>query len=177
MAITIDRLTQIIHIPQADLTWVSGTIYELDTNWFRLQLKAIEASEEGMPWPDTHTHNTEYTVAGVTYARAFQIVAPYSVEFEDGQYTVKLTGSNNNIFDVDAGILVQNQVQVIPSNSAGLTSPGYTATDAARLRDVWAYKGFDATNPATFASNSVVVGGKTLVITDNGNGTYTVQPQ
>ena len=119
MAITIDWTTKVISVPQADLTLISGTLYELDTDWFRLQLKDIEDGE-GMPFPDTHRHNTEVTVAGTTYARTIEIINGYSVEFEDGQYSVRLVGSNNNIFDVENGILVQNQVQVIPTNSAGL---------------------------------------------------------
>jgi hypothetical protein len=73
-----------------------------------------------MCFEDTHIHNTEVTVAGTTFARTIEIIAPYSITFEDGQYTVILKGSNNNIFDVVNGILNQNQVQVVPTNSAGL---------------------------------------------------------
>ena len=118
--ISIDWATFVISVPQSYLTLVSGTFYTMDTNQFRLDLKAIEASTDGVTFLKTHTHNTEVTVAGTTFARAIEILAPYSVEFEDGQYTVQLLGSNNNIFDVQAGILAQNQVQVIPTNSAGL---------------------------------------------------------
>jgi hypothetical protein len=120
MAISINPLTYVIYIPQSDLTPVSGTLYSLDTNAFRLELKDWEDSEEGIVQPKTHNHNTEVTIVGTTYARAINILPPYSIEFEDGQYTVLLTGSNNNIFDVANGVLVQNQVQVIPNNSAGL---------------------------------------------------------
>jgi len=120
MAFTVNPLTYIISIPKTDLTFISGTLYELDTNDFRLQLKAWEASVEGMVQLVTHVHNTEVTVAGVVYARTVSILPPYSIEFEDGQYTVILKGSNNNIFDVASNILEQNQVQVIPTNSAGL---------------------------------------------------------
>jgi len=126
MAISIDPLTFIISVPQADLDLVSGTIYEMDTDAFRLELKAWEANGNGLDggqtFLKTHVHNTEVTVAGTTFARALEILPPYSVEFEDGQYTVILQGSNNNIFDVAGGILVQNQVQIISTNSAGLTS-------------------------------------------------------
>ena len=124
MAISVNWATKVISIPQADLTHVSGTIYELDTDWFRLQLKDLEDGEDGMPFPDTHVHNTEVTVAGITYARTVTIINGYTVTFEDGQYTIILTGSNNNIFDVANGILNQNQVQVIPTNSAGLVNVG-----------------------------------------------------
>lgn len=120
MALSVNPITYVITIPQADLTPVSGTLYELDTSAFRLELKSWEDSPEGIVQPKTHNHNTTVSVAGATYARAIVILAPYSIEFEDGQYTVILKNSNNNIFDVASGILVQNQVQVISTNAAGL---------------------------------------------------------
>ena len=120
MAISIDPATFIITVPKADLTLVTGTLYEMDTDAFRLELKDWEDSEVGIPFTDTHTHNTEVTVAGVTYARFIEMLSPYSVTFEDGAYSVRLEGSNNNIWDIENGILNQNQVQVIPTNSAGL---------------------------------------------------------
>ena len=84
-----------------------------------------------MPFPRTHTHNTEVTVVGTTFARSIQIRAPYSVEYEDGAYSVLLVGSNNNIFDVESGFLVQNTVQIIAQNSAGLiVNPDPTLSDA-----------------------------------------------
>jgi hypothetical protein len=120
VALTVDWGNRVINIPQSYLTPVSGTLYELDTDTFRLDLKNLEDDEVGMAFPDTHRHNTSVTVAGVTYARFIEIINGYSLTFEDGQYSVRLTGSNNNFFDVENGILNQNQVQVIPGNSAGL---------------------------------------------------------
>lgn len=124
MAFSVNPITHVITIPQADLTFISGTLYNHDTAAFRLALKSWEDSAEGIVQPKTHNHNTEITIAGVTYARAIEILAPYSIKYEDGAYTVKLINSNNNIFDVDNGILVQNQVQVIPTNSAGMVVVG-----------------------------------------------------
>ena len=119
--VTIDwGATNTIYIPQSFLTLVSGTLYELDTEALRLALKALEASEEGEPFPDTHARNAPYTIVGTTYAQSLEIIPPYSVLFEAGTYSVKLSGSNNNIFDVESGILQQNTVQVISNNSAGL---------------------------------------------------------
>ena len=119
---SIDWTTFVITIPQSYLTLVSGTFYSLDTDQFRRDLRDIEDNTDGIVHPITHNHNTEVTVAGTTLARQVLVLNPYSIEFEDGQYSVQLTGSNNNIFDVAAGILNQNQVQVIPGNSAGLTA-------------------------------------------------------
>lgn len=137
MAVTIDYATKIISVPQADLTFISGTLYEMDVDWFRQQLNTIADSEEGI-WADTtHTHNTEVTIAGTTFARQVEIINGYSVQFTpDSQWTVNLVGANTNLFDVAAGKLVQNQVQVVPSNSAGLVvtdTSGLTGTESAAL--------------------------------------------
>lgn len=121
MAISVNPATFVITIPQADLTFVSGTLYTLDTEAFREELRAWEDDEENIVFQKTHDHFTEYTVAGVTYARAIIMLAPYTIEFEDlghPGYTVALTGSNNNIFE--AGIIVTNHNSVIGQNAAGL---------------------------------------------------------
>ena len=79
------------------------------------------ASEQGMPFSHPIDHNPDYTVAGVTYAPKVEVLAPYSVEFSpSAAWSVELTESNNNLWDIGAGILTQNQVQVIPTNTAGL---------------------------------------------------------
>jgi hypothetical protein len=70
-----------------------------------------------------------------------EILNPYSNEFEDGQYTIVLKESNNNIFDVENGFLVQNQVQVIPTNSAGLQvvsiGSGLSPAEQQQLQDIF----------------------------------------
>ena len=137
MALSIDPVTKVVTIPKADLTLVTGTLYELDTNQFRLDLLALLASETYIWMTDAYTHNTEVTVAGTTFARTIEIINGWSVTFEAGIYSVRLVGSNNNIFDVESGILNQNTVQVIPGNSAGLIvkaiGSGLDATQDARL--------------------------------------------
>lgn len=113
--------TKIITVYRVDLALVSGTLYSFDTNQFRLDLKALEDDEIGMCFLDIHRHNTEVSVAGVTYPRVIEIINGYSITFDpDIPYSVRLEGSNNNIFDIESGILNQNAVQVIPTNSAGL---------------------------------------------------------
>ncbi len=123
MAISIDQGTRLITIPQADLSFVSGTLYTLDTNAFRNNVMAILDDESHIWLPDAFSHNTEVAVAGVTYARIIEFINSFSIQFEDtgSAYTVRLEGSNNNIFDVENGILVPtNRVTVISTNSAGL---------------------------------------------------------
>jgi hypothetical protein len=155
--ITVDWPTKVISVPQSYLTPVTGTLYELDTDQFRLDLKDLEDdSGGGIVWPDTHRHNTSVTVAGVTYARTIEIINGYQVVFTpDAQWSVRLAGSNNNIFDIETGVLVQNQVQVIPTNSAGLqtvaTGSGVLPGDVADIAAaVWDEPVVSHTTPGSF---------------------------
>ena len=102
MALSIAYDTKLISVPQADLTFVSGTLYTLDSDQFRKDVTDILAAENHIWMPDAFSHNTEVTVAGVTYARTLEFINGYSIQFENtgSAYTVRIEGSNNNIFDV-----------------------------------------------------------------------------
>lgn len=129
MALSIDWLTQVISVPKADLIDLGGGVFELDTNAFRLELKALMASDEGIPFLDTHRHNTTVVLAGVVFARTVEIINGYTVTLEAGQYAVKLTGSNNNLADV----VNVNQVSIRSNNSAGLVEVPILGLDAAQF--------------------------------------------
>lgn len=134
MAISVDWVTRVIFVPQADLTPTADpSIFELDTNAFRLALKDLEDDpNEGVPYPDTHRHNTTVTLAGVTFARTLEIINGYTIEFEDGPYRVSLQATNNNIGDV----AVVNQVSIISNNSAGLQEVNVSGSGAS-AEEVW----------------------------------------
>lgn len=119
MAITVDCTTRIVSVPQADLTPISGSLYELDVDWLRLQLKSWEYSTEGMAMPVTHRHNTAVTLSGVTYARTVEIVNGYTVAFQNvgSPYTVRCAGANHNLADVTN---FDGTVSLIIGNAAGL---------------------------------------------------------
>lgn len=138
MAISIDWGTQVISVPQADLTFLSGSTYELDIDVFRLALKDLEDSEEGMAFPTTHNHVTPITVGGVTLARVIEIINGYTITFQDvgSPYAVNLVGANSNIADVTN----INNVSVRSANSAGLvvSGSGVTAGDKTDIANaVW----------------------------------------
>jgi hypothetical protein len=119
VAISINWDTKVIFVPRADIPLVQSTpteIRQLDINDFRLELKDLEDSVEGMPNLDTHQHNTTVEVGGVTLARVVEIINGYTVTFENGAYQVNLAGANSNIADVTN----LNQVGVRSANSAGL---------------------------------------------------------
>ena len=121
MTVSIDWSTYVISVPSGDLTHIQSVptiIKEMDIDWFRLQLKDIEDSEEGMVFPNTHSHNTEVSLGGLTYARVVEILDPYTITFQDGQYAVNLVGANSNIGDK----VNVNQVSVRSNNSAGMIS-------------------------------------------------------
>jgi len=124
MPITLDPATRIFSVPQSDLTFISGSLYEMDTEIaFRQIINQLMDDEDYIWMPDPISHNTEVTVAGITYARFIEMINSYSITFTpDSQWSVRLAGSNNNIFDIENSILNQNQVQVIPNNAAGLIS-------------------------------------------------------
>lgn len=134
MPLTVDWPSAVINVPQSYLTHVGGVRYQLDVGQMRRDLRALEASVEGMPWTPTHFHSTEVTLAGVTFARQVVILAPYTITFEDGQYVVLAVGANHNIVDV----LNPNQVSFISQNSAGLiaVSGGITPTDKQDIADL-----------------------------------------
>lgn len=129
MTISINWATKVISVPQADLTNLGGGKYRLDVNAFRLALKDIEDSPDGMGFADTHRHSTEATLSGTTYARQFEVINGYTVEFENGSYRVECVGANHNIADVQ----VVNSVSLVVGNSAGLitvvSGSGVTAQD------------------------------------------------
>lgn len=122
MAVSIDWSTFVITVPKADMTLIQASpeIRELDLDWLRLQLKALEAGVEGIVFDDTHIHNTEVTLGTVTYARVIEVISPYTIEFEDGAYLVDLVGANSNVGD--PSIRVVNQVSANSNNSAGLVN-------------------------------------------------------
>lgn len=116
MSLSVNWATKIITVPQSYLAPLGGSYYELDVDKFRLDLKDLEDNELGMVFPDTHRHNTEVTMGGITLARTVEIINGYTVTFQDGQYVVTLTGANNNILNV----INFNQVSIQSSNTAGL---------------------------------------------------------
>ena len=124
MATSVNWISGVISIPRADMPVIQVTpeIRELDIDALRLELRDLEDDPDGRPWTKTHKHNTAVTLSGTTYARSVIFIAPYTITFEDGQYTVKTKGANHNLLDVKNA----NQVSVITENSAGLIDASAT---------------------------------------------------
>lgn len=155
MAISINWSTKVISVPQSYLTNLGGGIYELNLDQFRLDLKSLEDSEEGMIFPATHNHVTILTLSGVTYARAIEIINSYTVDFEDGTYTVKCVGANHNIGDVK----VVDNVSLIIGNAAGLiqvtSGSGLSIEQQLQLLKIYQALMLDPTAPVTTTPNQI----------------------
>lgn len=170
--ITIDWGARNITVPLSFLTPVTATLYELDVDAFRLALKELEDSPDGMPYPDTHRHNTEITLSGVVYARSVEIVNGYVVTFEDGQYAVRCVGANHNLADVKT----LNQVSLIIGNSAGLVVAG-GGGGGISAADVWAYPARTLTaTPADITDKLVLIEAilRNKSVTDPSSGMMTI---
>ena len=105
-----------IFVPKADTTLVQAgppEIREIDVNTLRGDVGALFASVEGGPYVVPFDHIREVTLSGTTYSRLVTFF--YGVEFEDGQYAVKISGGDHNVVDVN----VKNQVSLIAAISAG----------------------------------------------------------
>lgn len=164
MAVSVNWTTRIITVPQADLTFLGGVIYQLDVDALRLELKALE-DDEGMPFLDTHRHNTEVVLSGVTYARTVEIINNYRIEFENGSYTVSATGANHNIGDV----MVPNNVSLIVNNSAGLQGvSGLTDEQAQCLRELCLIHGLIDGDPANISKTSIAAGEVNISVATDG---------
>lgn len=175
MNISVNWSTKVISIARSELTLVSGSLYELDVNDLRLALKDEEASENGIHWPNTHAHNTEITLSGVTYARFIEIINGYTILFEDNQYTVRCVGANHNLADIK----VANQVSLIIGNSAGLvsveTSGGgpLTSEQNTMLIELYKIMGLQSGAPLLVSSSARSTNGISQTIQESG-GTVTV---
>jgi len=135
MAVSIDWNTRVITVPKADTVLVQAgppEVREINMDNFRLSLHALQASEEGVPFPTIFEHTSPRTLGGIEFARELRIVNGYTVTFEDGSYVVNLEGGNNNILDV-ANL---NAVSIRANLTAGLVNTGesgLTAEETAAL--------------------------------------------
>lgn len=194
MAVSVDYSGAVLRIvvPQADLTLISGSLYELDTDWFFDQVKALEAATNGIVFQNAIDHNPEYTIAGVTYARKIEIMnstntnpvfgAPNTDEYEvffspDTTYSVRLAGSNNNIFDIQNAILANTVTQVIPQNSAGLivvsSGSGLSAAQATQLVEIYTRLGLNVADSITDTPTGIDSASGDIDINRTGDGVNT----
>ena len=161
MTISVNWDTKIITVEKTDMTLIETVpydTYELDVNVFRLALKVLEASSDGMTFLDTHRHVSEIILAGVTYFRVVEIINGYTVTFENDSYAVNLTNGNNNIADV----INLNLVQLRTFNAAGSglssTQGGQFDEINEKVSDIYDVHGLDTSKPLVVSKTARTAG-------------------
>lgn len=106
----------LITIPKSDLALDSGTKYKLDVDVFWQLLRDYADSSEGIVNPVIYAR----IAATASTPSITEINADYfSLQFEDGLYSVNVINGNTNIRDVE----VKNQVSVNTNNTTGFIDP------------------------------------------------------
>lgn len=119
MAVTVDWSSYTIHVTKGSMVQIQALpteIWQLDIPTFKETLGALLDEPEAITYPDIFIHYPSVTVGGAVLAKVVEILEPYTITFEDGQYAVNLVGANSNIGDR----VNVNQVSVRSANSAGL---------------------------------------------------------
>ena len=119
MTVTVDWPNKVISVPRADMALIQSVpseIRELSLVNFHGVMRDLEASSDGVLYPDMHNYAKAASVGGVTLAPVVTLKNDYTLTFEDGQYAVNLVAANSNLGDR----VNVNQVSVRSANSAGL---------------------------------------------------------
>jgi hypothetical protein len=117
-----DPAAYVIQIARDSLTLIQASpveIRQFNIDDFRWVLMDLQDNDDNIWAPTTHRHTPPFTISGVTLARVLEILEPYWLEFEDGQYNVNIVGGNSNVSDRT----IKNSVGLNTANSAGLQDP------------------------------------------------------
>ncbi len=142
MPTDVDWTTRVITNERLDFTEVQpppNEVRELNLETWHRDLRALEASEEGIIYDRTHNYSGPVTIGAVQLAPVVEVINGYTWTAEDGQYAVNFNGANTNLQDVTN----VNQVSIRPNNSAGLTYSKQTEDQSFEDARIW----IDTTGP------------------------------
>lgn len=112
MALSVNWATGMITVPQSDCTLVSGTQYTITVDYLFELLRDRSDAEDATPFPVLF-HNTPPTA---TTPRIVEVNDQYyTMEFEDGLWSVDIINGNTNYRAVE----VKNYVSVGTNNTVG----------------------------------------------------------
>lgn len=178
MAISMHWPTRVITVPKLDTVLVQLAPFELralDVDVFRLALKLLEESEEGIVHPDTHEHRSSYNIGTNVEPRAVIIINGYTVTFEDGSWAADIINGKNNVLDA----LNLNNVQVRTDNTGSV--PGLPADLVLALNELYTLAGLRLGTPSTLpvGAGPLTAGDIEIDVTgscEDGEFTFTRQP-
>ncbi len=138
MAYQVDWEAGVITIPKTDLTFLSGTSYELDLRAFKFECWRL-TWEEGLSYPEMLT----YYPAIPTINQSESVLINYDyymVEFEVGNYLVNLFGAAS---DIDLYVIM-NGVSIRMSGGVAVTinsgGSSLTTEEHTRLMSLTTYE-------------------------------------
>jgi hypothetical protein len=149
---SVNWTTKVITIHKSDMINKGNDTYELYMPTFHDNIRQLEyAFDEGLSREQILDFVPSVNLSGIDYSPFYLIINDYTVTFEDGLYTVNLTGGNNNIADNTN----KNSVSVNSANSAGMvivtSGSGVTEQDKLDIADrVWDEKVIDHKTVGTF---------------------------
>lgn len=172
MALTVDYSSApfLITVPKSDLTLIEGTKYQLDVDTYWLLLADYTDNEQTMSQPILYSRvPATATTPSITNIN----LDYYTIEFENGLYSVNIINGNTNIREAEE----KNQVSVNTNNTAGFIDPTALELSLAEINtsvtEVWQLLGLDPNNPLVVSAIQQTVDLITLDIT--GTTTKTVQ--
>ena len=120
MPLLCDWNTKIITVPKSELTLDTGTKYKITAvYWFEL-LRELNGSVEGI----AETINSPLfnnTPPTSSTPRIVNVINGYTVQIEDGLYSLEIINGNTNFRDVE----IKNQVSVGTNNTTGFIDPTF----------------------------------------------------
>lgn len=127
MAVTVDWTTYEIQIPKADTVLVTASpdVRSMTVTWLFDQLVPMMDDEDDMSQDDKFRNTAPVTLGGTPFGRVLEILSPYTVTFEAGNYAVNITDGSSNINDVATvnGVSIRSQGISVTSDSGWEGTP------------------------------------------------------
>jgi len=117
MALLLDWSTKVITVPKTELTHVSGTHHTITVDYWWQLLREANYNAEGMVF-DTMYNSIAPTAST---PRIVEVINGYTVQFENGLYSVEFINGNTNFRDVE----IKNMVSVGTNNTTGFIDPTF----------------------------------------------------
>lgn len=122
MAYTVNWITKLITIPQADLTLISGDNYSLDMADVHSEIRRLEwALTDGLWAPEIINFYPTVTLSGIAKTPTVEFKNDYTVQFGGSNYNVSVSGYDTNMADV---LVPGNGINVVFNNSVGKVASG-----------------------------------------------------
>ena len=109
--LTVNWSTNVITVPLSDLTLVSGTNYQLTVDFWWQLIRDKNDDADATPYSGLYNNIPPTS----STPRIVEVLSPYTVTFENGNYSVNVIGGNTNLRDV----VNKNNVSVNTNNTTG----------------------------------------------------------